>query len=263
VILVGYGLGGASVARVMQDLGIPFVAIDINPATVKRECARGVPIVYGDASSPDILRLLDVETARVLVLVISDAPSALRITQLARLLNPGIHIIVRSRYITEMTSLLKDGANEVIPEEFETSIEIFSHVLQKYLVPRETINRAIADTRKNAYEMLRSIPGTPYSAASIKQLLPDIEVGSERVEPGCQAEGKTLRELELRTRYGITALAIQRGSTTQSNPNPHERLLRNDLLLILGAPEKLDQLAVLFESASPVPGTVAQDSPSA
>ncbi|MFO0980895.1 MAG: cation:proton antiporter [Planctomycetota bacterium] len=248
VILAGYGLGGQSVARVLSDVGIPHVVMELNAKTVRRERTRGIPIVYGDATSPDMLHRVAVEHARVLVVVISDTPSALRITQLARRLNPGVHIIVRTRYVHEIEALIKDGADEVIPEEFESSIEVFTHVLQKYLVPRTEIARAVTETRRNAYEMLRSIPGSSPSALSLSQMLPGIEVGTERVMKDSKVARKTLRELELRSQFATTVIAIQRGDRLRPNPGPNELLEEQDLVLLIGTPEQLDQVAPLFRA---------------
>jgi CPA2 family monovalent cation:H+ antiporter-2 len=68
----------------------------------------------------------------MLVVAISDPASTRRIVQVARRGNPRLHILVRTRYAAEVEDLLKLGANEVIPEEFETSIEIFAKVLHHY-----------------------------------------------------------------------------------------------------------------------------------
>jgi CPA2 family monovalent cation:H+ antiporter-2 len=84
-------------------------------------------------------------------------------------LNPNLHIIVRTRYVSEITELFELGANEVIPEEFETSIEIFSRVLHRYGTPRNVIEQQIGRIREQGYEMLRS-PAAPIAPVAVPKI---------------------------------------------------------------------------------------------
>src|SRR4030042_5822327 len=116
---------------------------------------RGEPIFYGDGTSLEILHKLGIDAARLMVIVISDPASTRRIVQIARKSNSRLYIIVRTRYLTEVDDLIQLGANEVIPEEFETSIEIFARVLHQFQVPRNLIFELIERIRKGSYEVLR------------------------------------------------------------------------------------------------------------
>lgn len=93
---------------------------------MRLEKKHGVPIMYGDASKEAVLEHVNIKAARSLVVAISDASATRRIVELARRLNPSVYIIARTRYMSEVTPLYSLGANDVIPEEFETSIEIVS-----------------------------------------------------------------------------------------------------------------------------------------
>ncbi len=118
---------------------------------------KGEPIYYGDGTSREILHKLNIGKARLLVVAISDPISTRGIVAIARKENPDIYIIVRTKYITEVEDLKKLGANEVIPEEFETSVEIFSRVLHQYHIPVNVISEYIENIRKDSYKMLRTI----------------------------------------------------------------------------------------------------------
>jgi CPA2 family monovalent cation:H+ antiporter-2 len=132
VIIVGFGLNGKNLAEVLKETSVPYAVLQINNDTVIQMKKKGEPIFYGDGTSPEILHKLGMTTARMLVVAISDPASTRRIVQVARRGNPRLHILVRTRYAAEVEDLLKLGANEVIPEEFETSIEIFAKVLHHY-----------------------------------------------------------------------------------------------------------------------------------
>ncbi len=86
-----------------------------------------------------------IEAARVVV--INDPAAARQITSMVHHLNPGACLIVRTRHVQEVKELRRLGVDEVIPEEFETSVEIFSRVLSRYLVPQDEIERLIAQVR--------------------------------------------------------------------------------------------------------------------
>jgi monovalent cation:H+ antiporter-2, CPA2 family len=248
VVIAGFGLNGRNVAQALTAANIPYLVLEMNPETVRTERSRGTPIAYGDASQEAVLRHAHIETARVMVVAISDAAATRRVVELARRLNPGVYIIARTRYSQEVGPLSDLGANEAIPEEFETSIEIFARVLQRYLVPREDIERQIAAIREDGYEILRQLRPPPISFPEIQRHLADLEVETFRIEAEAPAVGKTLAELRLREQIGITVLAIQRHGETLTNPWGGTSLQAGDLVITLGKPTQFAEAAPLFRS---------------
>src|SRR5437867_805122 len=99
--------------------------------------------------------LLEAGRARMLVAAISDPAATRRMVRVARALNPRIHIIARTRYVAEIPELTRLGADVVIPEEFETSVEIFARVLAHYNVARQDIERLVEQIRASHYQALR------------------------------------------------------------------------------------------------------------
>jgi CPA2 family monovalent cation:H+ antiporter-2 len=248
VIIVGFGLNGRNVARALAAANIPYVVLEMNPETVRSERQKGTPIAYGDASQEAVLRHAQIETARVAVMAISDAAATRRMVELARRLNPGVYIIARTRYSQEVGPLSVLGANEAIPEEFETSIEIFARVLRRYLVPREDIERQIAAIREDGYEMLRQLRPSPLAWHEVQRHLADLEVETFRIEAEAPAAGRTLADLHIREQLGITVLAIQRDGGTLTNPWGGTLLQAGDLVITLGKPTQFAEAAPLFRS---------------
>ncbi len=140
------------------------------------------------------------------------------------------------------------GADEVIPEEFETSVEIFTRVLMKYLVPRDEIERFVSELRSDGYEVLRSVSREFGSLSELEVHLPDVEISTFRVEDGSLLVGQTLAQIELRRKYGVTLLAVRRNSEVLVNPAGDIKLCAGDLLVILGMPDELAKAAELFDS---------------
>jgi CPA2 family monovalent cation:H+ antiporter-2 len=250
VVIVGYGINGRNLARVMQSVEIPYVVIEMNPEAVRAERKRGVPIIYGDAATREVLERAGIQRARVLVLAISDPVGSRHATDLARRLNPAVHIIVRTRYVREMESLFALGANQVIPEEFETSVEIFSRVLRNYLVPHDVIERSVREIRQDGYEMFRSIRAAHRPTEAIHDLIRGVVLEVYQVKQGSALDGRTLAEANLRSSTGAMVLAIQSDSHVNANPAPGTHFAAGDAVLLLGSPEQLARAAPLFSRAA-------------
>jgi CPA2 family monovalent cation:H+ antiporter-2 len=246
LIIVGFGLNGKNLAETTRATGIPYLIIEMNPETVLKEKKRGEPIFYGDATREEVLKSAGLAKGRILVIVIADPAATRRIVGTARKMNPKITIIARTRFVSEMEGLIRAGADEVIPEEFETSVEIFSRVLTKYLIPRNEIDRIISEVRRGGYQMLRTGEMPTDAFADLKQQLPDIEIGTFRVHPKASAREKSLKELQLRNRYGVTLLAVRRDGRTFANPESETRILAGDILVFMGRPDEIAGLCGLF-----------------
>jgi CPA2 family monovalent cation:H+ antiporter-2 len=218
IIIVGYGLNGKNVARSADIAGVPYRIIEMNPDTVSEEKAKGKPIMFGDAAQGEVLRKAGIAKARVLVIVVNDPFSTQQIVQTARMLNPVIHIIVRTRYMGEVATLMELGADEVIPEEFETAVEIFTRILYTYLIPTSEIERLVSEIRAGGYQMLRSINTPSYTFENLRVLVPDVEIRTIRIAGESPYVGKMLKETMIRSTYQVSIVAIRRGQQMIVSP---------------------------------------------
>lgn len=241
VIIVGYGLNGRNLARVLGDTEIPYLALDLNGDTVNREAKHGAPVYYGDATNPNVLRHMKVEDAKVLVVAMSDPFTTRRTVQVAKGLNPKLHVVVRTRYLRELEELHQLGADDVVPEEFETSIEIFALVLRTYKLPQEFVTQKAEQVRREGYALLRrsELPDLAHHLRG--GTLTDAEVETCRIDEGSPARGKTLAEISLRPRTGASVIAWTRAGVTQSNPSEKTRLLAGDIVVLLGSRAQIRQ----------------------
>jgi monovalent cation:H+ antiporter-2, CPA2 family len=240
VVIVGYGLNGRNLAKVLQRTSVPYVVLELNAEAVRNAQAEGENVVYGDATRREVLHHVGLEHARILVLAISDPVATRHTLWLARQMNPDIHIIVRTRYMSEMGDLHELGADEVIPEEFETSIEIFSRVLREYGIGRHVIQRQVSGIRSEGYEMLRT-PSLPVvDMAEITRALGNASTETFIVPSDSPAIGKTIGELRLRTKTGVSIVAIIHEGNAEINPGPETYIRADDVLVLLGSPEKVD-----------------------
>ncbi len=250
VIIIGFGLNGRNLAEVLRETSIPYVVLELNNDTVREMRRKGEPIFFGDGTRMEVLQKLGLLEARMLVVVISDPASTRRIVQLARKGNPRIYIIVRTRYTAEIEDLLRLGANEVIPEEFETSIEIFAKVLHRYQVPRNLIYEQIERIRSRSYEALRRVELPSKGLPEKCDIITDIETETYLLREQTPAVGHSIKDLKIRSRTGATVIAVRRDGEIVSSPDPDFVFRQGDIIYLIGEREKVLKAIDLLESPS-------------
>jgi CPA2 family monovalent cation:H+ antiporter-2 len=246
VIIVGYGAAGLRLVQVLRDRGIPFVVVEMNPESIRGLRREGFKTVYGDASRPAILTAAGARSAKLCVVVINDPAVSPRIIQQARYLNPTLQIIARTRYLADMERLQTIGADIVVPEEMETTVRIFSHVLGAYMIPPEEVDRQVRLIRAQDYGIVRG--SIQEAHLMVLQGLDEdgMHTRAVAVREDTPAVGKTLEELELRRRHGLTVLAVRRGGRTQANPAGDFLIKADDRLILVGTADRFAACADLF-----------------
>lgn len=252
LVIVGCGVNGKNVARAARIAGINYLLVDNDADRVRKELKDGEPVVFGDASMPSVLKQVRIEQAEVIVVAIAESASTFRITEEVRKINQHAHIIVRTRYIQDVQELYKMGANEVIPEEYETSVEIFTRVLNKYLIPRDEIEKLVAELRSDGYETFRSMQVPVSDVSNLALQIPNIEITGITVAENSPIAGQTVKEIRLRSNYGVTILALRREGETITNPDSDVQLCKGDVLFMMGEPYSIATASHLFrEDALP------------
>ncbi|MCK6511527.1 cation:proton antiporter [Myxococcota bacterium] len=244
VILVGYGINGRNVARALQYLGVKFVVVEMNQQTVQRERENGIPICYGDATSHILLELLHVERARVFITAIADAAVTRTIVAQARHANPKMQVIARTRYIAEIGPLRELGADIVVPEEFETSIELFGRILLAYDIPEFQVDMEKRKLRNEEYKVL--LDETVKPVVSWADFFSGLQIERVLLEDGWKGAEKTLGELHLRVNTGATVLAILRDEQVHSAPEGGFRLSVCDTLILAGDAQAMQKAKELL-----------------
>ncbi len=139
VIIIGAGVLGQSVARVLRDTNIPYVIVELNHETVSELRASGEPIVPGDITDGQTLEHVGIRTASIVIVAINDREAILQGLTLIRSLRPDVDIVVRARYLRNASAIVKRGADAVIVEEVEASVKVFAAVLRRLGVDEDQI----------------------------------------------------------------------------------------------------------------------------
>ena len=235
VIVVGYGLNGRNVTRAMRSMGVKCVVIELN-RTTQVESGEGIEFVYGDATRPALLHHVHVESARALVSAIADAAATRDIVAAAHHANPDLMIVARTRYVSEIEPLWKLGAAVVVPEEFETSIELVARVMRAYGAPESVIHREKRLLRRERYKLLLDEPSQrsdDTQTPALDDMLHNVNVSEIVVALGSHACDRSLRDCDFRVATGASVVAVF-GRKQIDNPPADYVLRAQDRLVVVG-----------------------------
>ncbi|WP_321504199.1 cation:proton antiporter [uncultured Methanoregula sp.] len=251
IIIAGYGISGKSVARAATIAGIPYMVIEMNPEIIRQERSSFRPhFMFGDAVQAEVLEHAGIRRARTLVIVVSEEEAIPRIIHTARQLAPDVHILARTRHIRNAQNLLDLGADEIISEEFEASLEIFSRALKKYGIPQEEIGYIINRVKQLRTAMFTKSNGSDGQLEDPQMLFHNRHVHAFTIEPGSEAEGKTFGELDLGTNFGIMEVGLRSKGKTTANIPPDRRLAAGEVVITFITDQTAQELSPLFARKS-------------
>lgn len=240
VVVAGAGHNGQNVARVLRAVRLPHVVVDLDPDGLQAIIKDGSRGMVGDIANPMVQRQAGVARARVLVLALSDPTATRHAVRVARSLSHGVFIVVRTRYVAEIDELYTAGANQVIPEEFETSIEIFTSVLREFHIPNNIIQTQIFLLRQERYSILR---GRKLPAPVVEQLDSILEAGTTDtflILQQSPALGASLGHLGL-TGGGAEVVAVVRGGRALTGLDADFTLRVGDTLVLTGTHAEIER----------------------
>ena len=247
VVLIGYGTTGNAVGRVLRETGVPFCAVDMNARSVDAAVQEKMPVRFGDATRRAVLEELGVPTARAAVVALTDPAATRRVVSLIRQMNAEIRLMVRASYVAEIQELERLGADEVIPSEFETSIEIFARLLAHLGVPRHVVRVQESLVRVGHYRALRGLAFSTEILAETERIIAGGLLETAQVMEGSEVCGRSLGELALRRQIGVSVLNIVRDEQPLPLLDGATRLEPGDLVVLYGPHQGLDRAFRMFE----------------
>lgn len=240
VVIIGFGKTGQHLAHVLNETGLPFIINEIQHRRFEQAKLLGYKVIFGDSTASEILEQLHISKASMLVIATGDKDSAAKLVQLSRAMNPQLYIITRTRYIDDIDSLYLLGADQVIPEEFETSIEIFSRVLRHYHIPRNVISSQISIIRKEKYGTFRGLETSKQTIDELPYLLAATATESIIILESSPVKGKSIAESEIHSKGGVNIIAVVRNRDVIQNPKDDFVLDVGDVVIIIGNHAEID-----------------------
>ena len=239
VILCGFGRVGQNVARVLESQGFEYIALDLDPARIRAARQAGDPVIYGDSADEELLTRAGIVTASAVVISFSDPATSIGILHSVRRMRPELPVLVRTQDDVRLKDLKAAGATDVVPETFEASLMLVSHVLMLLHVPVSRVVRTLGEIRNSRYAVLRNIVRQP-DAPRVDANEPREEIKSVVVPPGAWAVGRSLSEIRGRG-VEVTFTGVRRHGILGREPAPDTVLCDGDIVVIYGAPEELER----------------------
>jgi len=246
LVLIGKDSRALNLSVMAKHMKMPYISIVFDPAIARERQKKRETVIYGDAVNEPILLKAHVEYAKVVIISIGDMIPAMSITEKVRRINKHAIILVRTKHVHDIEELYKLGADQVIPEEFETTINLFERVLRKYLLPRREINNAIEKIRMDNYGIFRD-KVTDADFSLIKDI-PNLDISAIRIQTDSCLIEKSIAEVNFRKVYGVTVVAIKRQEKIIEHPDPDEVFKKDDIAYVLGKPEQVAYTLDLFSA---------------
>lgn len=244
VVIIGFNESGRNVAKVLRMANIPFVGVDSDPEIVlSAGNKKSSPVIFGNATNISVLKHIRIERAKAVVISLKHPTEIKTVVSAIKKLSPTCHIIATTGSLIDMTYLINAGVNEAISVQFETSVEIVTRVLTRYLVSRNDIDDFVLRLRSFNYSMLRSIRYEQQGIQDYKLEMSDTEVLTFKVRPQSLFANKKLADLQFRTNWGVTILAIKRDSEIITNPSGEFIINENDILVVFGSHQDVDRIS--------------------
>ena len=245
VVICGFGRVGQNIARVLEQSGFEYIALDVDPYRIRTGRQAGDPVVYGDAGQIKVLENVGIAHASVVVITFANPDVALRILRAVRELRADVPILVRTQDDTKLTELQAAGATEVVPETFEASLMLLSHLLLLVKLPVGTVLRTVNDIRSHRYSMLRQY----FRDAGAEHLDQTHafreELHSVILPPHAWAVGRSITDLTERGGE-VTINAVRRDGIVGRDPGPDTVFKEGDVVVVYGTPEAVEHAETLL-----------------
>jgi len=240
VILCGFGRVGQNVARVLESQGFEYIALDLDPARIRAARQAGDPVMFGDSADEEMLARAGIAHASAVVISFSDPATALGILRSVRRMHPDLPVLVRTADDARLKELKDAGATDVVPETFEASLMLVSHVLMLLRVPVSRVVRALGEIRNSRYAVLRNIVRPGDSGMVDETSEQREEIKSVVVPPGAWAVGRSLGEVRSRG-VAVTFTGVRRRGILGREPAENTVLRDGDIVVIYGQPDELER----------------------
>ncbi|HUV00148.1 MAG TPA: cation:proton antiporter [Bacteroidales bacterium] len=238
LVIVGKDASAIKLSIMAKYNNLRHISIIFDPLLAREKINNGDLVVYGDAVNEPILRKAHIDTADIIVISVGSIIPSMAIIDKVRQINKNVYILVRTHRIENVEQLYKIGADQVLPEKLEIAIDLLNRILVKRLVPQKEVNRILTHIRNINLGIFseKDMVNQP----SILDEFSNINISAVVVEPDSQAEGKSLIDIDLRKKTGVTLLAIRRGTDVIEHPVPDTVFRSDDIAYLLGNPEQIN-----------------------
>jgi CPA2 family monovalent cation:H+ antiporter-2 len=244
LVIIGKDASAIKLSMMAKYNNLQHISIVFDPALAREKMNKGDMVLYGDAINEPILRKAHVDMADIVVISVGSIIASMAIIEKVRLINNNVFIIVRASTIQHVELLYKVGADQVLPEKLEIAIDLFNRILVKKLIPQKEVNRILTHIRNTSLGVFSE--KDTVNQPSLLDEFSNINISAVKVDNDSQAEGKSIINIDLRKKTGVTLLVIKRGSEIIEHPDPDSILFAGDIAYLMGNIEQINYASELF-----------------
>lgn len=247
VVLLGFGRVGQTISKFLKQANLQFVALDMDIRRVQEAQHSGEPVFFGDAAKENIIKATNIDNAKIVIITHHDYHSAIKTLKSIKNVSSDIPILVRTVDDAHLEELIAAGATEVVPDTFEASIMLASHLLLMIGQPPRQVLKQTREARANRYSLLEGVylgetDHIQLDHSQLGQIIQPINI-----EDSAFAVGKRLGELPFKE-HNVEVKSIRRGSVKGDDPDSGTRIRAQDVLIIQGLPEGVEKMEKILLS---------------
>ena len=246
IIIAGGGRVGMHAARILRGLEVPFVLVELDYRKVQQAQKDGFPILWGDACRDVVLEAAGIERASLLVITVPAVIVARSIVARTKELNPSLDIVARAEGIDQVIDLHERGVGQVVQPEFEAGLELTRQALAHLGFPVTEVVKYTDAVRRDLYAPLRRDDKDLERLARLRNAAELLELNWLTPDETGAVAGRTIGELGIRTRSGVSVVGVMRGTELHPNPGPEFRFAPGDTAAVIGSPDQVSALRKLL-----------------
>lgn len=240
VVLLGFGRVGQTTAKFLEQAHVPFVALDMDIKRVQEAQQSGEPVYFGDSGKESIVKATNLSKAKVAIITFHDHHAAMKTLRTLTNVAPHVPVLVRTQDDAHLNELTRAGATEVVPDTFESSIMLASHLLLMIGHPPSQVIKQTRAARADRYGLLNGLyvgesDHVTFDQSQIGQVIQPFAINESAF-----AVGKQLKDLDTES-IDVLIKSVKRGKVRGDDPDPTTRIRIDDVLIVQGTPENLDK----------------------
>ncbi len=246
LVIAGGGRVGLFVAGLIQRLDLKFVIIELDSRQFENAKKTGMPVIYGDATQPVLLEAAQIRHAKMLLITVPATIIAQAILREAHAIKPDLHVVARAEGMEQMKALHDIGVYEVVQPEAEAGLEITRQALLHLNVPAMKIIEIADAVRREQYASLYRMQENGPVACQLQKANLMLDILWVPVASENSMIGKTIKELEIRKKTGVSIVAVFHEGAMIPNPEADYRFAENDMVAVMCTPKQMENFKKTF-----------------
>ncbi len=248
IVIAGYGRVGKHISKILKLLKLEFVIIEFNYNRVLDAKKAEMPVIYGNIRQEIVLEAANIHESRLLIITIPSILITQSVVSAVKKSNPDLHIVARTEDIEHIKTLHDMGVYEVVQPHFEAGLEITRQALLHLNVPAAEITKYEDAVRQDLYEPLYRINKEYKEMADLKKAANMLDLSWINLTDDSPLLGKTIRELDIRRKTGVSIVGILGSSGVNPNPGSEYIFKAGDRLAVIGSHDQLEIFQNICES---------------